>query len=1048
MRNLRFCLPVLMLLLSATLLAQKTAVHGDKSATYKTAFDLFDKEKFGAAQKKFDEIIASTANVNDELRINAEYYKALCALRLFNKDAVFLLTDFVKRHPESKWLESAYFQLGNYYYRKKDYEKVIEFFGKVSEFHLADDEKIEYKFKLAYSYMKLEDAVKARTLFAEVAAQESEYFAPANYYLAHLNYLAGNYQSALEGFQKIADDKAFSDIVPFYISQIYFLQGKYSQVIEYAKPLIEGAPEQQAVELNKLVGESYYHQKEFETALPFLEIFAAQSPRKNHNDYYQLGYCYYKTSAYEKAIKQFSPVASLDSALGQNAQYHLGDCYLKTGNKPAARNAFRAASKLDFDKKIAEDALFNYAKLAYELSFNPYHEAITAFKEYLEKYPDTERSDEANEFLFYVFLNTKNYEAGLEALNLVKNKDERLKQAYQYIAYNRAVELMLARRNDEAYDLLEKSRTYPLDKKIQALSMYWQADIRYSESRFRDALKQYQSFQKLPGAYLSGYYEEAYYNMGYCQFKLHEYSDAVVNFRKYTTKAGDDKKESDARLRAGDCYFVTKQYDLAIEFYQKAERSGLVDPDYALYQEALANGYLGREQDKITALSRLQKQFPNSDFAVDATYELGDAYFKNNENEKALEALQILTGKYPGSQYARKGSLLTGLILYRQQKYDDAIAVFKKIAADYPSYDDAQEAIARAEDIFVELGRVEEYNDWVQSLKFYNVSTSALDSTNFRSAENIYTSGDCERAKTAFRNYLSRFEKGLFVTSAHFNLAECLYKEKDFSNALEHYMEVINRPANKFTEAALVAASYINYNLKNYTLALDNYRQLEKVAEYKTNVLEAQIGQMRCYNKLNNSIDMLVFSDKVLQDDNTPQKIKLEAQINKARAHLGLGDLENAGKIYAEIANTTKTIEGAEARYQLAYLLFMKGDYKKTEEAIFELVNQKPAYDNWIAKSFVLLAEVYMKTGDVFQAKATLQSVIDNHDGKELVDVARKRLEEIIAQENAPKPEETKPMEIKQDVDKKDQKLFEEEKKDKPVEETANPEQPKTEEKP
>ncbi len=1045
MRNLRFCLPLCLFFVLSQALAQKTAIHGNTSATYKAASELFEKEKYGAAQKKFEEIIAFTPNGNDELRVNAEYYKALCALKLFNKDAVFLLTDFVKRHPESKWLEPAYFQLGNYYYRKKDYDKVVDYFAKVSEFRLTPEEKVEYKFKLAYSQMKLGDSVKARTNFDEVANMESEYFAPANYYLAHLNYEAKNYQTALTGFEKIVEEKGFSDIVPFYIAQIYFLQGKFDRVIEYATPLLPTATAQQAVELNKLVGESHYNRKEFATALPFLEVFAAQSARMNNNDYYQLGYCYYKTGDFEKAIKQFSPVASADSLLGQNAQYHLGDCYLKVSNKPAARNAFRAASKVDFDKKIAEDALFNYAKLAYELSFNPYHEAITAFKEYLEKYPDTERSDEANEFLFYVFLNTKNYEAGLEALNLIKNKDERLKQAHQYIAYNRAVELMLARRNDEAYDLLEQSRLYPLDKKIQALSQYWQADIRFGDNKFGEALRLYQNFQKLPGAYSSGHYDEVYYNMGYCQFKQSAYADAAVNFRKYTSKPGDEKKICDAYLRAGDCYFVSKQYELAIEFYEKANKIGLVDPDYALYQAALANGYLGRDAQKIVVLNRLQQQFPTSNFTVDATYEAGEAYFKNNENEKALEALRSLSKKFPGSQYARKGSLLTGLILYRQQKYEEAIAVFKKIAADYPSYDDAQEAIARAEDIYVELGRAEEYNDWVQSLKFYNVSTTALDSTNFRSAENIYISGDCERAKTAFRNYLAKFENGLFVTSAHFNLAECLYKDKDFSNALEHYTAVINRPANKYTEAALVAAAYLNYNLKNYTLALDNYRQLENVAEDKTNVLEAQMWQMRCYNKLNNPIDMLVYADKVLQNVNTAQKVKLEAQINKARAHMGLGDLENAAKIYTEIANTTKTVEGAEARYQLAYMLFVKGEYKKAEEAIFELVNQKPAYDNWIAKSFVMLAEVYLKMGDNFQAKATLQSVIDNHDGKELVDEARKRLLEIIELENAPKVEVVAPTELKTEgYDQKYDKLFEEDKKktEKQPEEAVNP-QPK-----
>ncbi len=1043
MLNLRFWLSLCLLLSGLAASSQRTAVHQDKPLNYKTAIDLFDKEKYSAAQKKFDEIIQSTTNPNDEFRVTAEYYKALCALKLFNKDAVFLLTEFVKRHPESKWIEPAYFQLGNYYYRKKDYQEVVDYFSKVSEFRLNDDEKIEYKFKLGYSYMKLGDGQKAMSNLSDVAGKESEYYAPSNYYLAHLNYEAKNYQTALLGFEKIKNEKGFAEIVPFYIAHIYFLQGKFDKVIEYATPLIATASEDQALELNKLVGESYYNKQQYSTAIPYLEAFAAQAADKSIGDYYQLGYCYYKTGDYVKAITQFNPVASEDSKLGQTAQYHLGDCYLKTDNKPAARNAFLAASKLDYDDKIAEDALFNYAKLAYELSFNPYHEAITAFKEYLEKYPDTERSDEANEFLFYVFLNTKNYQAGMEALNLVKNKDSRLQQAYQYIAYNRGIELMLAKRNEEAYDNLEKSKTYTPDKKIAALALYWQADIKYNDSKFQSALNKYVDFQKSPGAYSSGMYDEAFYNMGYAYFKLGRYQDAATSFRKYVTKQGDQKKINDSYLRIGDSYFVERQYDLAIDFYEKANRIGEVDPDYGLFQSAMAKGYMSRDADKIETLLTLRRNHPDSPFNLDAAYEIGDAYFKNNENDKAVAALQSLAKNYPGSQYARKGSLLSGLILYRQQKYDEAIAVFKKITVDYPNYNDAKEAISTVEGIYVELGRVEEYNDWVQSLKFYNVSTTALDSTNYRSAVNVMESGDCDRIITALKNYLTKFQQGIYSTEAHYKLAECYDKNKDNTNALEHYTAVINRPASRFTEAALVNASYINYENKSYGLALENYRQLEKIAEYKTNILEAQIGQMRCYAKLGNNIDVILFADKVLADPNTPQRNKVEAKINKGRAQLALGDLENAAKVFADLDLTTKTVEGAEARYNIALILYTKGEYKKTEDTIYYMIDQKPAYDYWLAKGFILLADAYVKLNDNFQAKATLQSIIDKYDGPELVAIAKQRLEEILEKENAPKPE-AKPAEIKgEGYDPQYDKLYEEEQKKKEEKPATTPEQPK-----
>ncbi len=67
----------------------------------------------------------------------------------------------------------------------------------------------------------------------------------------------------------------------------------------------------------------------------------------------------------------------------------MADCYLKLDQKNYARNAFKKAYDIGIDPNVTEDALFNYAKLAYELSFDPYHEAIIALRDYMAKYPNS-----------------------------------------------------------------------------------------------------------------------------------------------------------------------------------------------------------------------------------------------------------------------------------------------------------------------------------------------------------------------------------------------------------------------------------------------------------------------------------------------------------------------------------------------------------------------------------------------------------------------------------------------------------------------------------
>ena len=90
---------------------------------------------------------------------------------------------------------------------------------------------------------------------------------------------------------------------------------------------------------------------------------------------------FYKNGEYKQALAQLNMVASpgnkpVEDSLAQLAAYHMADCYLLLNEKNYARHAFKRAYDINKDPKVTEDALFNYAKLAYELSFDPYNEAI------------------------------------------------------------------------------------------------------------------------------------------------------------------------------------------------------------------------------------------------------------------------------------------------------------------------------------------------------------------------------------------------------------------------------------------------------------------------------------------------------------------------------------------------------------------------------------------------------------------------------------------------------------------------------------------------
>lgn len=1009
MKNFWGCL--LFLAFSANvLLAQQPEQYRYDGKMYLEAVELMNRGEFEAARKTFTDFLSHKAVDYSEEAINAAYYRAYCALKLFHKDAEFLMAAFVKKYPGSSWTEEAYLQLGYYNFSRRDYDDVLVWLGKIEIRDLDAAQKSEYYFKKGFSEFQLEKYSEAGKSFYQIKDQEGEYYAPANYYFGHIAYRNGNYQTALESFDRVKESEGFAEIVPYYITQIYYQQEKYDELLEYAPALLQSAETSEKENIARLIGDAYYKQQKYKEAVPYLEQYLAGSGPVSREDNYQIGYSYYRTGNYQKAVDYLSKAAKGDDKLAQIATYQLADAYVSLGQKKYAQNAFKVAAEYNFDPEIKEDALFHYAKLAYELSFDPFHEAIRAFQDYLEKYPASGKRDEAYGFLLKVYITTKDYKSALEALDKISTKDLITRKAYQISAYNYALELMQKGKEQEALQYFVKSKKYPEDPSLTALADYWSGDLYYRIGEYNKAINAYQAFLSGPSAYATKHYNDANYNIGYSYFRMTEYPRASEFFRKYVAAANTDpKKKNDSYLRIADAYFVAKDYPAAITNYRNAVNVKKLNADYALHQIARSQGYQDAYRKQIATLDELIESYPNSPFVVAGLYQKGDSYFSLGELEKALQAFNSVIENYPNSIYKKKSLLKKGLILYRQNDFDQAIATFKAVVKDYSSDEDTREAQATLKNIYIDLGRVDDYTAWLKSLPNYDISNSELDSISYQAAENAFSAGDCSKAIPALQKYLRQYANGIFATNAHFYLGECQYKQGNKEEALQAYNYVIAQPANSFSEPALLGAASLNYAAGNYEMALQNYINLEKVAQYKTNVLEAQIGQMRTNYKLNFLPEALNKAEDVINDQNTPKEILLEARTIRARVNQKQGNTNQAAEDFAWLVENSSGAPGAEAKFALAQMAFNKGNYKNAENLIFELVQKYPGQEKWKVEAFLLLSQVYTEMEDYFQARATLMSIKKNVSDQDVLQRANTLLDELDAREKAESGAEVQP---------------------------------------
>jgi tetratricopeptide (TPR) repeat protein len=983
--------------------AQKTTVYTHEDAEYKTAIELYQKEKFGAAQKSFLNIIKTHADPKSLVRIDAEYYNAICAIELFNKDGELYLKQFIYDHPESPKVKSAYFYLGKYNYRKKKYRDALDWFEKVDIYDLTTEELSEFYFKRGYSFFNTDKFAEAKKDFYEIKDVDNKFAGAAKYYYAHIAYSEKNYETALADFLKLQQNETFGPVVPYYIAQLYYMQGKYEQVISYAPALLDSANTKRAPEIARVLGESYYRLNKYSEAIPFLKKYEKATGKLPRSDQYELGYAFYKVKDYDEAINYFTGVTNIDDSLVQNAYYHLGDCYLKINNKQNARNAFSEASKLNFDKNIQEDALYSYAKLCYELSYNPYNEAIKAFQLYIANYPNSSRLDEAYGYLVNAFTTTKNYKGAVEAIEAIKVLTPELKQAHQKVAYFRGVDLYNNGEYAEAIKMFDKATTYKFDKNISAQAVYWKGESNFKLKNYQKAIESYTAYISEPGAIGKSELSDANYNIGYSYLKLKDYDNSILWFRKFVTfkPQADEKKINDALNRIGDGYFMNHDFDNAADYYGQSYKMKLINADYALFQKALAEGVLKKYPEKITDLQAFISNYPNSTFLQRAKFELALTYEKDNQNDQAIALYKKIIDDYPNSIYVNTALSKIGLIYFAKKEDDNALIYFDRLIKRDRKSPEANEAINQIKQIYTAKGNVQAMEDYLSSIGAA-IPQMELDSIAYNIGKTHYLERDYKNAISDFEKYIQKFPDGFYLLQATAMKADADDALGNSDAALTGYTAIISKTKNQYTEQALNRASDILYKKKECEKALELFKQLEQIAEIPKNVSSAKIGLMRCNYQLKNYSDVMVYVDKVLGIENVSKELKNEAHYYLGQTLFATQKYDEAFAEFKALSNTAQNEMGAEASYNVAYIYYLKNDYKQSQKAIFDFVGESD-YEYWVSKAFILLADNFVALKDNFQAKTTLKTVINDSKTPELIKAAQEKLDKINADEEAAK---------------------------------------------
>ncbi len=984
--------------------AQSTSIYHDPELKFKQAQEYFMNDQYSLALPLLRELkqeVETSTILNHSIQVQEiDFFLLACGLQQNDERSIMPSREFIMVVHNMPRTQQLSFHLANYYFRKQQFVDALEFYEKAEIASLNNVQISEAKFRMAYSYFHLKRFQQAKPLFNTIRQLPMDpHYLDANYYYGFIAYGDKEYKEALSSFEKVQNHPEYGKIVPFYIASIYYFRGEKEKAIRIAEEAVKRPNILYDLEMKQLLGHAYFEKKDYKKAMPLLEEYVNKADKVTRQDLYELSYSYYQNNQLTKAIEGFKQLSGSEDSLSQSAMYLLGDAYLKTNQKENARNAFAFCAANSSNQQQREVSLFNYAKLSYELGYQGV--AISEFKRFLKEYPRSTYTTEAKELLVGLLAGTSNYKDAITLIESLEYPSESTKKLYPGILYGRAAELINDGQLNKADELLDKILKDPYSAPVLALTNYWKGEIAYRNDRLDDAIRFYDKFLQSGNPGMGeATVKEANYNMGYCYFRKENFVVAQGFFQKAVGRIALNSApvDQDAYIRLADCYFMQKNYKEALSMYQKSLDYSWPSADYALYQKAMLTG-INSSKTKIEQLTTLQRLYPRSLLVPDANMEIAKTYMADEQFQAAIPFLNNVINAPQNTGFKQNALLQLGVSYYNLNKNEEALTQYKKLLQQYPNSEEAELALDNIRAIYVELGRPQDYEDFVRSTG-KNVSMSEADSLAYAAVEIKLEANDCTGALQQITNYLNRFPNGAKAIEAHYNRSECYMQRKDWKNALPGYEYVANQGNSKYAEkSALIAARTSYFELQDYAKALPYYEILRKVAATDENRLEALRGLLRCHYQLKEYKHAADIARELLITKGIGNDDKALSNLVTGRNHQINGQFDLAIQAYRAVVNINKGEWAAEARYEIAKCQFDLNSLPNAEKAAFEVISKSGSYDYWVTKSYILLGDIYFKQKDYFNAKATFQSIGENATNPQLKQEAQEKLKMVIEEE-------------------------------------------------
>jgi tetratricopeptide (TPR) repeat protein len=982
---------------------QNTQYFNDQESLFREGLELLDKSEYTSARQRFEKYISQSSN--DVKKGDAEYYVAFCALGLYHEDGEKRVEDFIANHKEHHKAVTAYFELGNFYFKEKKYKKAAEYYGKVNLALITENQRQETRYKLGYSHFAERNFEDAITYFNVLKRQNGEYMAASNYYAGYIEYELKQYDKAIIDLEKASQNEAYASVAPTLLANLYYKQNRYDDLIGFGTKVInKSEANANHKDLYLLLGDAYLMKNDFTNAAQYYHKYESANSNPANEVRYRIGYTYYKEGDYDEAIDHLKRAATEKDSIGVYASYYLGVMYLKQGNKLYAVTAFDNARNNKINEALRKEGAYQYAKVTYDLGKS--EEAVNAFEYYKTQYPKGEHIVEINDLLSEAYFNSNNYDLAINHIEGMGSLTRSQQMVYQKATFYKGSELFNKGDYRQAIDYFKKSLKYPLDLQYSGLANLWSAEAYSVGRRYDEAFPYYRAILGNSQLISTNTGLRARYGIGYAYYNTKEYDKALIHFKEYVNgveKQSDKMYYDDALLRLADCYYVSKSYDNALSFYAKAIQFNRADNDYALYQTGLINGIEGDVNAAAKAFDGVIA-IPRSRYFDDALFQKGQLFLEKGDYEAAIKGFDRLIAQKPNSRLIPYAYSKRASGNYNLQQYEKSIKDYQTILNEYPTHSVAGEVLLPLQEVLNIVGRGGEFDQQLAAYKSANPEKSGLEAVEYESAKNQYFNLNYKRAIERLQAFIKTYPEDPRVMEASYYIAESYYRLRDFEPALEVYNELVTNTSYEQYNRIVGRIAEIEYLSGRYDNAIYFFYQLADISSTKKEQYNAWAGLMESYYLKGTYDSVDRYAEIILEKGNVHISSQNKASLYLGKADFARGNYEQAQDEFLTTLNTARDEYGAEAQYLLGLIYYNTKEYQKSIEALIALNNNFNAYTEWVGKGYMLLAEDYLALGDIFQAKGTLKSIVENFPLEFYKTKAKQKLAEIdkmVSEENS-----------------------------------------------